>query len=432
MMNPSKLDRFSIYDNIWVAFLFFFLPFNYALTLSIGFPLKISEVSLVVIFAFGFVFLGIRFIRLPSFQAIRVLVLFSVVVTVSVFINLFWQYDYPFKIFPVRLHHRFDSILKYFYFLIDIAVLFIAFNGFKANRKKYISWWLYGSVLAALYAWYLVFSSVFDYTPIFLPGMDLHPQTITLNFGKIIRCGTFKEGNYMGVYLLICFIVAKYDRRKRLSYFFLFSIFSTFSSVAIISLTLFLIIYTFKKNYTIKRFPLLLISLASFVLVAVFILKNDDMRLIVVKKITAETNEIHYNSYSKVDRLNSMLVSLKQALHNPIWGVGLGNYGLHYDHYNNHPYFTYFNFRPIPNNVYLEILCETGILGFILFITFLYLLYKASAYDRSGVLRIGLISLIICFVAFPTFSVIFIWVFFGLILSLKSDISDNEKLNSKS
>ena len=420
-MKAIRLDKFSLFDNFWLVLLFFFLPFNYALTLTIGFPLKISEICIFILCTIAFLFTSPQSFRFPDYQITRILLYFTILVSVSVVVNLVWPYGYELKTFPVRLSQRADSLLKYFYFIIDVLVFLISYYAFKQNRKKYLKWWLYGSIVAAVYSFYLTFSSFFDLPVLLLWGMDELPQSILLGSGKIIRCGTFKEGNYMGVYLLICFIVAKFQNRRWLSLFFFLSIFTTFSSVAIITGLLFLTITFFRANYTNKRLPLLLTFLGFMVISGGIAFQNEGVRLILIQKLTAETENINNNSYSKADRENSVKVSLKETINNPLLGVGLGNYGLHYDRYNAHTFFTYENFRPIPNNIYMEVLSETGICGFLLFITFLVLLFRISKYDSTKILRTGLFSLYLCFFAFPTFTVIFIWVFFGLILSFKNE-----------
>src|SRR5690606_22974124 len=106
------------------------------------------------------------------------------------------------------------------YFVIDILVLFISYKAFKANREKVITWWFYGSVIAAIYSIYLFSFSLLKIPVYLLPGMDNPPQMLRFGLNNVIRCRTFKEGNYMGVYLLICFIVAKFSKRKKLATFF--------------------------------------------------------------------------------------------------------------------------------------------------------------------------------------------------------------------
>ncbi|MBD3843533.1 MAG: hypothetical protein IE909_16960 [Campylobacterales bacterium] len=111
------------------------------------------------------------------------------------------------------------------------------------------------------------------------------------------------------------------------------------------------------------------------------------------------------------------------GLDNPILGIGLSNFALHYKHYNEirGVGFEAYNFKVIPNNVYAEIFSELGLIGFFIFIVFIYTLYKKTLYDKSHILRFGFIGSLVYFFAFSSFTILFIWVFFGLISSLKKE-----------
>jgi hypothetical protein len=71
--------------------------------------------------------------------------------------------------------------------------------------------------------------------------------------------------------------------------------------------------------------------------------------------------------------------------------------------------------KRIPNNIYVEILSECGSLALIAFLTFLFLVYKYGS-QKSYLLGAGLIASFIYFFAFPTFTMLFIWVFLGIVL----------------
>jgi O-antigen ligase len=129
--------------------------------------------------------------------------------------------------------------------------------------------------------------------------------------------------------------------------------------------------------------------------------------------------------YSKADRINTAEVAFNIATHNPILGVGISNYARHYIHHNHDPRFRKRTNKVICNNVYLEIFSETGIFSLVLFLLFLYTLYKKTKHDDTGALRIGLIALMFYFLSFPTFTMLFIWVFWGLIISLPAQKSSS-------
>ena len=419
---PLRLAH-NIYDNIIVAFLFLFLPFNYALTINLGFPLKISEIALLLSIAS----IGITLVlslRLPVWGmnnvAVRLIILFVFFATLSTIIHLEWNYPYPRKIFESRSSYKLDSLLKLFYLYLNVAAMLVAANAFRANPKRFSRLLFWGAILAALYTWYLAIASFYNYTPFLLPGMDEDPQKLRLSADfSVIRCGTFKEGNYMGVFLLITGVIAFYFNKHKQGLFFLFSILPTMSTMAILAAGFFLICVLFKRYFRIRYILHLLFILGFMLSVFGLSLLSPTVRFIVVDKIVAGKKSDA--SYSKLDRLNSVKVSKEITSENPLLGIGLSNYALHYDHYNTLATSPYTNKKPIPNNVFMEMLCETGIIGASLFFMFIVALYKITSKDTSRVLRYGLIALLLCFNAFPTFSVLFIWVFIGLIISLKDE-----------
>ncbi|MES2397294.1 MAG: O-antigen ligase family protein, partial [Bacteroidota bacterium] len=118
----------------------------------------------------------------------------------------------------------------------------------------------------------------------------------------------------------------------------------------------------------------------------------------------------------EADRLDLIKVAFLIGANNPILGVGISNYALHYKQYGYDKRFKR-DFKVIPNNVYAEIFSETGVIGLFLFFYFLFLLLQQTSSDKTNVLKYGLIVSMVYLLAFPTYTVLFIWVFFGLITS---------------
>ncbi len=148
-------------------------------------------------------------------------------------------------------------------------------------------------------------------------------------------------------------------------------------------------------------------------------MQNKDFNFLVTSKLFGSTERITNNAeFSKAERINSMITAFNMGANNPVFGVGLSNYALHQKQFNEDPRFLYQNFKGIPNNIYLEIFSEIGMIGLLLFIYFLFLLYKLTYYDDTKILRYGFLSSLLYFLAFPTFTILFIWVFWGLIASL--------------
>lgn len=410
--------KLNLFDNFIIAIFFLFIPFTYALTFNLGFPLKISEISLFVLFIF--ILYKSRFKIYPLHQqAFLVISIFILYTFISLIINLFWQYPYELNSFISRFGYKVDSIMKFAYLLLAYFSFITASNAFILNQQKYMRLFIWGALAASIYSWYLFTTSLLGLPFILLPGMDESVQVLDLSFGTFIRCGTFKEGNYMGLFLLVSSFLAFYARRAKTAYFFLLTIITTMSSMAIICGTLFLFLYFFNKFFTRKNLHKLIVIAILVIVAFSLLMQNKDFNFLVTSKIFGNTKDISNNAeFSKADRINSIITSFRIGVNNPIFGVGLSNYALHQKEYNYDSRFFHLDFKGIPNNVYLEIFAETGIFGLLLFVYFLFLFFKLTYYDDSKILRYGLLSLLLYLIAFPTFTVLFIWVFWGLTASL--------------
>jgi len=408
----------SLSNNFVNNIFFLFIPFTYALTFNIGFPLKLSEIALFILI-FLYSFKGKFTIQKQSITIIKLLTLFCVFALLSTFINLLWIYPYKLNAYESRFGYAFDSLFKLFYLLLAYSAFLFSLKSFAYNQSKFLKIFLIGAILAAIYSWYLFLGSFLRIPVLLLPGMDTQPQAVGLSIGTFIRCGTFKEGNYMGLFLVIAAAIAFYASRPKVGYFLLFTIVTTVSSMGILCGIIFVLLYNFKKLFTKKNLLKLLIFLIGFAVLFLILLSNKDFQFLLYSKIFGQTKAITNNAeFSKADRLNSSVTAFRIGLHNPILGVGLSNYSLHQKEYNADKRFFVQDFKSIPNNVYAELFSELGIIGFFIFLYFLYRLYRITkVYDKSA-LRIGLICTMLYLLAFPTYTMFFIWVFWGLIASL--------------
>ena len=399
-----------------------FLPFTQALTLKIGFPLKISELIL------GFIILV--FIaklsytkKIESLSAVNfVLILFLVWATCSFFINTFWKYNYELKEVPNRINPFFDSLLRLIYIYISIIAFFITQYFLRKNIAQSLRYWVIGAIAASAYSWYLFLFSGFDLPYIKLFGMDENPQSLM----GFIRCGTFKEGNFFGLYLLLSAIISFYLKRIRTGVFLMFTIITTFSTISLVSAFIF-ILFIVRKKFLKKKTIISLFTLLPFVILfSVYFIQTSYFQEKIYSKIFEPSNELSISNVSKVDRVLTARIAYKQGVNNPIFGVGPYNYGLHYDRYNDFntyiinnnswslEYFKRYKKRAIPNNVYMEVWAEYGIVGFVLFISFLIITLLRAFKSKNDVITGGIIALMISFNAFPSFIMLFLWVFLAI------------------
>ncbi|WP_086476182.1 O-antigen ligase family protein [Arenibacter amylolyticus] len=407
-------------QTIFNVFLFF-LPFTQALTINVFFPLKISELLLLILIV---LFIQLKW-ETNYFKILRetqVLLIFLAIATLSFMVNAFWTYDYPPKAIPSRIGRIPDSFLRLVYIYLNVIAFIISIFFIGKNKKQSLNFWLKGALLAAIYGWYLFISSALNLPYLTLFGMDENPQTL---FG-IVRSGTFKEGNYFGLFLLLSSTIAFYLNKTRTGIFLIISIVTTFSTISIVSAILFLAFY-FKSLIFRKRVLKIFLLLLPFILISTFAFsKSEFYQKYVHAKLFTPLSTLTKSNMSKVDRYLTGDIAFHAGLNNPIWGVGPYNYGLHYDQYNNiystvknhsdwsRQYFKRTNLRAIPNNVYLEVWAEYGIIGFLFFIMFLAMTLWTALKIKNNILTGGLLAMYLSLNAFPSFIMLFLWVYLAI------------------
>jgi O-antigen ligase len=74
--------------------------------------------------------------------------------------------------------------------------------------------------------------------------------------------------------------------------------------------------------------------------------------------------------------------------------------------------------KEIVNNIYLEILCETGVFGFIFFGLFLWEMFAVCRQLPLKTLSFAFWVILLIWFGFPSFSLMFQWAFFGGLIGL--------------
>ena len=161
-------------------------------------------------------------------------------------------------------------------------------------------------------------------------------------------------------------------------------------------------------------------------LTSLYIVKTPYFQTYVLAKINTPSNVLSKWSFSKVDRTITARIGYFQGINNLFFGVGPFNYGLHYDEYNDSKtfilnnnewslsFFSKENKRSIANNVYIEVFAEYGLFGFFIFITFLIKILRLSIKNKNDLITGGIIAILISFNAFPSFIMLFVWVFLAI------------------
>jgi O-antigen ligase len=285
--------------------------------------------------------------------------------------------------------------------LLQILLMIVAFWAIQqsnASFNRLIRWWLNGTVFAAI----------------------LHIFTYLISDDSLLqRAGTFNEGNLAGLYYLLSIFLAleykKISNNRRGSYYLIFAIFglllSRSSAGILIFGLLFAVRYALAKKYLRFIIMLILTPLVGAMLI------NYGLDFGIGEKLFEE--QVTPNSFSRIDRIESIRAAYQLFIKSPIFGNGLQTYGFLSNDIIGGPLKEIYDesYRRIPNNVYLEIAAELGLTGLIIFwFSIISLLKSSLSYrnNRDRNLLLGLVAALLYWNAFPTYSVIFIWVFFAI------------------
>lgn len=389
---------------LFTALAVIFLPFTKALTLDIGFPFKLYEAffpfAILFLIAQGDIRLEGRFRRVFVYAF-----LFWTIASISSIAGIFDATGSS----SVRYRggRTQDAIMRSAYLLFNICVMFLAFYATKYNKVFIIKAWLAGFLLAFSYHVYTVVFVVFTGDAYLLPGLDRHQMGW---MGPLLmpRSGTFEEGNFAGLYYLATLAFAMYARSKALIVLAVVGVAFTLSTAAYIGLFMLFLVNSFKKNSVqIKKY-----SYAVFLLIAA---------LVSASMLGFDEKFSEGAGASGAVRLNESMTGLQIFYSNPTMGVGLGGYGFLFDEFEWSPELSIFAIaeKHIPNNVYVELLSETGLIGSLLFLIFFvsYIRILSRQLDLSPFYSFGL-SAAVVFMAYPTFNITYLWFFIGASLGL--------------
>jgi hypothetical protein len=358
---------------------------------------------------------------------------FAVISVLPVFITNFWSYirssstsKLPFIFliyclisFPIGYFNLSDLDKLHLVFLKSESVSYL-----ETGSKKLIQ------ILYAFSAYY-VFSEI---RPIyirrflaawkigFLFALMAHIFVYIFNSEELLpRAGTFEEGNFAGLYYILTFNLICYKHKnhsKDLLIYGLMCGLGVLLSDTTIGVFVFIanINFIIFKNYSvIGRTYIIIIFLLMLFLVINFNINHF------YDKIFVDSSAAY--SFSKYDRISSFNAGLEIFQRYPIFGLGVEAYGFLVNDYldQSEVKFYDFSFRRIPNNVYIEILSEFGLLGSVIFWPF-FINLKKTLTRCSFTLTAGVISILLYWIAFPTFSVAYIWVYLGFCFASKNDL----------
>jgi len=391
------------------------LPFAYALTLNLRFPFKLYELALVLCAAA--VCVGGTLRAAPgTWRALRPLLLYGLFTGVVLAMRI----ARPLPTLNVAtLTTRFgpagDGVTKLVY--VGFALFGLVACSYAAYRDErlYVRVWLAGTAACAAYTWLLFGSSVVGAPAPLLLGMET-PHYLHVGGRVIIRSGTFQEGNHLGLYLVCSTAVALYARRYLAALLISVTTFTTFSTANVLGLAVLWIGTGWSATTGRRRGVGRAGAAAAYGLVAAVVVAALASTGYVAEVVFAKLGNA--DSVSKLDRLDLAIAGLRMAIDYPIAGVGLSQYGYHYRTYQLTTLFGQGDrIKGFPNNVYVELLSETGVIGTLLVGIFLVAMLRRTRAPAMAPLRWGMVALLLVFGTFPTYTVMFLWAYWALIIA---------------
>jgi O-antigen ligase len=395
------------------------LPFTLALTVNLRFPLKLYELALL-----GAGLTCLAQFRIPTLRpASRAGLWVALLVGWALAVLLLHAWLPPSGLstsgVPTRFGPLGDGIAKIMYLLLSLfGFLQIAERTYWEERVV-LRYWLIGAMAAAIYAWYLFGSTLLGRAPFLLPGID-SPQLYNFGNSVVIRSGTFDEGNFMGLYLVTSTMVALYAKRPLVAAFLAATVLISFSTVNFAALALLSAVLIWRGPARMsagRKTAAVLAGILVLVGVGALLLGTGYLESVISEKLVGPS------LISRLDRVGTALTGLRMFGDHPVTGVGVSQFGFYYNAYEalNLAAFNIFPLeKRIANNVYVELLSELGIVGFAIFLLFLTRIWRHLRGRRALPLRLGFLAMLLVWNAFPSYSLMFLWAFWGVIVGVST------------
>lgn len=382
------------------------LPFLNAFTINVGYPLKVYEIAFSILIIYYIHEATFAFYK--NHRDIFLIVLSIWLLSLISFIMGTLHYETVTQI-NYRFGKEFDLVSRCAYLLFNVFVMFVVYKLTLDRPRLMINSYLCGVLFALIYQFISVFLYIFYGYSLILPGGSDF-QFGLVNGIDIPRSGVFGEGNFGGLFFFCSLIVSLFLKNHFFVLVSVLGILFTLSTSALFAAFLLFTLIVFRgNNLKIKS----LFSIAILVIsVAVVYDSPDLMRKFNLDEPTSSLSM----------RLNESLTGLNIFSSYPIFGVGLGGYGYHFEHFEWVHQDIFDNIpKRIPNNVMVELLSEIGLFGFIAFSFFWFKWMKIAKVNgtNSLVFLFAAFTIPLALMAYPTFNITYLWFFVGLSIALQ-------------
>lgn len=384
---------------------FMFIPFMKALTVDVGFPLKIYEI--VFSGAIALFLLSARRVDRVILMRFAMPLLFFLLAALASYFRARYESN-DFQDIASRGGAAADGAFRIVYATFNILVMIIVAQAVQKRGKMLYIGWQAGMVMSAVYAIYCAFALTRGVDVFTLPGIERH-QLGEIGPLTVSRSGTFEEGNFAGYYFLASAVLAWYWRHRALLCLALLALFLTKSAATYFALLICVGVmgYMATKSRLQRAFIIFSLSIAAAGTLAFF--ESED--------------KFSYRAGSSGGvRLNEAMTGIEMFKAQPMLGFSLGGYGYAYYRYQWTPELSVENAaeRRIPGVVYIEILAETGLVGFFFFFLFWWRWFQQMRAwrGRGRIFCAFAIAMMVGWLAFPTFAITYVWTFAGVALGM--------------
>lgn len=190
--------------------------------------------------------------------------------------------------------------------------------------------------------------------------------------------------------------------------------------------------FLFRKVFTIRNIIFFIIIVAMVAVGSVYFLDMEGA----LEDFTEHTKGI-FEGASYEERVNTFEIAQRAWSEHPIIGIGPGSFG---PYASGHPYMVPQDGFLIVNNVYIEILAESGILGLFFFSLIIIILIirniRAIIRAKDKFIKAILVGLLAAFIGilvqYNTFSILYImhiWFTIGVMIAVQNIVLRNKKID---
>ena len=297
-------------------------------------------------------------------------------------------------LFGLLNHYSFYSF--YIGEILFLLLILIKSIKYKTKDNNYTIYLLL--IIFILYILSFYFQKIIDYSNIIKNVLKYLFLLIELiSYNKYYKIDSNKTSKLFIGYIVGSFIINYFNMYKNFNikpFFHMFPLCLIFliyfnyknisfrNKVIYIGSIFIISIFSLSRTNILTSFILLIYSLCSyifkdkkkntisFIIKILLILFISIIGFLFIKFITKNLSE---KSASNIERNQLIQIGLEQIKGNPLFGVGPGNYNL-YARINQHVYMRSDSLTA--HNLFLEITCETGLIGLSIFLTLYFLLYN--------------------------------------------------------